>query len=178
MDAILSKGLFFIPFLLGNLKPTDLVTEMKRQTFTFLFFLLFSAFSIAQQTDTEKLKEGVDSKTFVFEARQASGARGRMIQLDPGYTLDVSSKKVIGDLPFFGRAYQSTPGADTGLKFDFSEFEYEVKDRKKGGWDITISPKEQSDVRSVYLTIQKNGNASLRIISNSKDSMSYTGFIK
>lgn len=133
----------------------------------------------AQQTDPEKIQAAVDTETFVFEARQATGMRGRMIQLDLGYTLNVSPEKVTGDLPFFGRSYQATPGsAEGGLDFEFVQFDFLVKPRKKGGWDITIEPSESSDVRALYLTVQKNGSTSLRVISNSKESMSYTGFIK
>lgn len=151
---------------------------MKKLAF-FLLCLAVAFVSHAQETGREKLQAAVDSKTFVFEGRQASGMRGRMIQLDPGYTLNVRSEKVIGDLPFFGRSYQATPGTtDGGLKFEFAEFDYLVKPRKKGGWDVTIEPTEQNDIRSIFLTIQESGNASLRITSNSKEAMSYTGIIK
>lgn len=152
---------------------------MKKIAFLFLLCLTWAGLAQSQQTDPEKLQAAVDSKTFVFEGRQATGMRGRMIQMDPGYTLDVSPEKVVADLPFFGRSYQSTPGStDGGLKFEFTEFTYEVKPRKKGGWDINIEPTEQNDIRSIFLTIQKTGNASLRITSNSKEGMSYSGIIK
>ena len=152
---------------------------MKKLAVLVLFYVAVVATTSAQQNDPEKLQEAVDTKTFVFEGRQASGVRGRMIQLDPGYTLDVSPERVIGNLPFFGRSYQGMPGStDIGLSFEFSEFDYSVKPRKKGGWDITIDPRTPNDVRSVFLTIQASGNASLRIISNNKDAMSYNGFIK
>ena len=142
-----------------------------------LFFVVSVAF--AQEIDPEKLQQAIDSKTFVFVGRQASGMRGRMIQLDPGYTLNLSPEKVVANLPFFGRAYSSTPGStDGGIKFDFSEYTYEVKPRKKGGWDITIEPTEPNDIRSIFLTVQKSGNASLRITSNSKEGMSYTGIMQ
>ena len=153
--------------------------SMKKLAILLLFGLSLTFTVQAQQTDPEKLQVAIDSETFVFEANQASGMRGQMNQLTPGYTLNVSPGKVVGDLPFFGRSYQATPGSsDGGLKFEFSEFDFLVKSRKKGGWDITIEPTEPSDVRSVFLTVQKNGAASLRIISNSKDSMSYNGYIK
>lgn len=152
---------------------------MKKLASYILFFLISAGIAYGQQTDPGKLQIAVDSRTFVFEARQATGARGRMIQLDLGYTLDVNPEKVIGDLPFFGRSYQSNPGTtDGGLKFEFSEFDYSVKPRKKGGWDITIESTEHNDIRAIYLTIQKTGNASLRITSNSKEGMSYSGIIK
>lgn len=152
---------------------------MIKCAFLVLAFLTCTFALQAQQSDQEKLQNAVDSKTIVFEARQASGIRGRMIQLDQGYTLSISPENVEADLPFFGRAYQSTPGmTDGGLKFEFSEFSYSSKARKKGGWDITIEPTETSDIRGIYLTVQKTGNASLRIISSSKEGMSYTGIIK
>ncbi|HSF54515.1 MAG TPA: DUF4251 domain-containing protein [Algoriphagus sp.] len=152
---------------------------MKKTALMFLICLFLAGLAQAQQTDPEKLQAAVDSKTFVFEGRQASGMRGRMIQMDPGYTLNVSPEKVVGDLPFFGRSYQGTPGStDGGLKFEFSEFDYTVKPRKKGGWDITIEPKEHNDIRSIFLTVQKSGNASLRITSNSKEGMNYSGIIQ
>lgn len=152
---------------------------MKKASLIFLLCLFLAGLAQAQQTDPEKLQAAVDSKTFVFEGRQATGMRGRMIQMDPGYTLNVSPEKVVGDLPFFGRSYQGTPGStDGGLKFDFSEFDYTVKPRKKGGWDITIEPTEQNDIRSIFLTVQKSGNASLRITSNSKEGMNYSGIIQ
>lgn len=152
---------------------------MKKLGVLLMLWLALALSGHAQQTDPEKIQAAIDSETFVFEARQATGMRGRMIQLDPGYTLNVSPGNVVGDLPFFGRAFQSTPGTtDGGLKFEFSEFDFVTKPRKKGGWDITIEPTETNDVRSIFLTIQKSGNASLRITSNSKEGMSYTGFIK
>ncbi len=152
---------------------------MKKFVSLILLVLTLGSLSKAQQTDPEKLQASVDSETFVFEARQANAMRGRMIQLDPGYTLSVSPSKILGDLPFFGRSYQATPGSsDGGLKFEWVEFDFLIKPRKKGGWDITIESTGHSDVRSLFLTIQKNGSASLRVISNSKETISYNGFIK
>jgi hypothetical protein len=152
---------------------------MKKPAILFLFCILYQAYTHAQQTDSDHLQAAIDSETFIFEARQASGIRGRMIQVDPGYTLAVSPAKVKGDLPFFGRSYQAAIGSsEGGLKFEFSEFDFLVKPRKKGGYEVTIGPNGPSDVRSIYLTIQKNGSASLRVISNTKESMSYTGNIR
>lgn len=151
-----------------------------RKIFSLILLILsLTTLAKAQQIDPEKLQAAVDSETFVFDARQASGMSGRMIQLDPGYTLQVTPEKVVGNLPFFGRSYQGNPGSDDGgLKFEFSEFDFLIKPKKKGGWEITIEPTETSDVRSVFLTVQKNGSASLRVISNSKQGMSYNGYIK
>ena len=103
------------------------------KTLAILFSLFFVvSVALAQESDPERLQQAIDSKTFVFVARQASGIRGRSIQLDPGYTLNLSPEKVVANLPFFGRAYSSTPGStEGGLKFDFTEYSYEVKPPEK-----------------------------------------------
>ena len=74
---------------------------MKKLAILALLYLSIAGLVHGQQTDTQKLREAVNAKTFVFESRQASAMRGRMIQLDPGYTLDVSPEKVVANLPFF-----------------------------------------------------------------------------
>lgn len=151
---------------------------MKKIAGFLLLLLAFARISSAQQTDPQILQSAIDAKTFVFEARQATGMRGRMIQLDPGYTLNVTPEQVVGSLPFFGRSYEGTMGtSDGGLNFELTEYTYTVKPRKKGGWDITIKPSQTQDIQSIYLTIQKTGNTSLRITSNSKEGMSYQGII-
>ena len=151
-----------------------------KNTLTFLLLLLsLVTIAQAQQTNPEVLQLSINAKNFVFEARQASGIRGRMIQIDAGYTLTVTPEKVVGNLPFFGRSFQGAPGwSDAGMNFEFGEYDYSVKPRKKGGWDLTLRANGNSDVRALYLTVQKTGTASLRIISNSRMGMSYTGFIK
>lgn len=151
---------------------------MKLKILFLLFFVPVWAFS--QKKSAEEIQAMISDKNFIVEASQAFGGRGRMIYLDPGYTLVVRPAQVIGNLPFFGRSYTSTPGnTDIGLKFDISEFSYEVKPRKKKGWDVTIETTGSGeDVRSIYLTIQETGNVSMRIISNGKDSMTYNGMIK
>jgi hypothetical protein len=151
---------------------------MKTLPILFIFLFSFTHITFAQETDAEKLQQAIESKTFEFVVHQASGMRGRTIQLTSGYTLDMNPEKVKADLPFFGRAYSATPGStDGGIKFEFTDYAYKIKPRKKGGWDITIEPSEPNDVRFVYLTIQKTGNASLRITSNNKEGMSYSGVV-
>lgn len=149
--------------------------------FKILFFFLFVPLWVfSQKKSAEEIKSLIDSKNFMVEASQAFGGRGRMIYLDPGYLLVVKPEQVTGDLPFFGRSYTSTIGStDIGLKFDFTDFSYEVKPRKKKGWDVTIKPTGSGeDVRMISLTVQETGNVSMRIISNGRESMSYNGMIK
>ena len=63
------------------------------------------------------------------------------------------------------------------LNFTSVKFLYEVKERKKGGWDILIKPTDQKNVREMTLTIFENGNSSLYVISNNLDPISYNGIV-
>lgn len=152
---------------------------MKPISVFFLLFFILTSFAQGQQTDPEVIQQAIREKTLIFEARQATGFRGRMIQIDPGYTLIVSPRRVIGSLPFFGRSFQGMPGtSDVGMKFEFEEYDYSVRPKKRGGWEITLRPKGNSEVSALYLTVQMTGTASLRIISNNRNGMSYMGFIQ
>jgi hypothetical protein len=82
-------------------------------------------------------------------------------------------------LPYFGRAY-SAPIDGIGGGFDFTskDFDYKLKNRRKGGWDITIKPRDVSDVREIYLTVFENGFASVRVASNNREPISFNGHIE
>ena len=68
-------------------------------------------------------------------------------------------------------------GQPGGLNFTSTEFQYNLKSKKKGGWDITIKPTDIKDVRQMFLSIGENGYASLQVISNNRQTISYYGYI-
>ncbi|MBS1567683.1 MAG: DUF4251 domain-containing protein, partial [Bacteroidetes bacterium] len=64
-----------------------------------------------------------------------------------------------------------------GIQFTTTSFEYTVTPRKKSGWDISIKPKENRDVVQMNLSISETGYASLQVTSNSRQAISYNGYI-
>jgi hypothetical protein len=50
-----------------------------------------------------------------------------------------------------------------------------MTERKKGGWEITITPKDGKDVRNCQLTVYESGNANLLVNSNNRQSINYSG---
>lgn len=155
-----------------------------KNAFSYLFIVistLVAASTFAQNSKTEKedISGLIEAKRFVFQAQSVSPLRGGSRQLSPGYNLLVLPDTVTSDLPFFGRAYQASPGAiGGGVKFTSTDFEYTVKDRKKGGWDIAIKPKDVSNSQQVFISVSKNGNASVRIISTDREAISFNGFVE
>jgi len=153
------------------------------------FFLLAMAAvcintSIAQNSGKEKtdnkaaaIKNLIDSQNFVFKATMVVPLGGRSRQLTSDYDLKVSKEAVVSYLPYFGRAYSATPGATGGVEFTSKDFQYNIKENKKGGWDITIKPKDTHDVRELFLTVFKNGTANLMVTSNNRQNISYYGYV-
>ncbi len=123
-------------------------------------------------------KNMIDSQNFIFVPQSILPMRGSSRHLTSSYELVVSKDTLISYLPFFGRAYTAPllPG-DNGFDFTSTNFEYKINNDKKGGWDITIKPKDQVNVQQFSLRIFDNGSASLNITSLNREPISYTGYI-
>jgi hypothetical protein len=52
-----------------------------------------------------------------------------------------------------------------------------VKATKKGGWEIVLKPKDVRDVREYFLSVSEKGYANLRVTSNNRQPISYSGVI-
>ena len=149
--------------------------------------LLLAAFqgAYAQETKEEKsaaLSAAVlsllESKNYVFQVQSVAPRRGGMLQQSPGFKVVVSKDSVSGDLPYFGRAYNAAYGSsDGGIKFTSTNFDYKKEDRKKGGWSVKFTLKQQKSARQLSFTIAENGSASLYVICNDRESISYNGYI-
>jgi hypothetical protein len=170
------------------LKEQTMNTRSIKPVKLFFIFLcsLFSV-NIAQaqhaKADKESEKEALTknlilSKNFTFKAQSVMPMRGGTRQLTSDYDLKVSGDSLIVYLPYFGRAFTApiNPGAG-GIQFTSSDFEYKVEERRKGGWNINIVPKDNNSVREMLLTISKKGYATLQILSTNRDAISFNGYI-
>jgi len=137
----------------------------------------------AQSTKNDKaaaIKAMVDSMRYVFKAQSAIPTVGGLRQLTPEYDMKVLRDTIISYLPYFGRGYSAPidPSGDAGIKFTSTRFTYTKTDRKKGGWDIVIKPADAKDIMQLYLTIFDNGYAVLQVSSNSRQPISFNGYIE
>lgn len=142
--------------------------------------LMTLSFTVQAQEDNKtSMTRAVETKNFIFKAETVTPQRGRMRQLTPEYDLTIRPDSVIAFLPYFGRAFTATVGpVDGGIKFTSTDFNYSSVKKKKNRWEITIIPKDGSDVRSLNLTVFDNGRASLQVINNNRDGISYNGYIQ
>ncbi|HVW95005.1 MAG TPA: DUF4251 domain-containing protein [Mucilaginibacter sp.] len=132
---------------------------------------------------TEKVKALLDERNFIFEATYVIPQTGISKSLTYGYDMTVSKDTVTAYLPYYGRVtLPPVDPTDGGVKFTTISFDYKTIPKKKG-YEILITPKdimEQSgskDVRYVRINVSLNGYATLQVISNNRDPISYNGTI-
>ena len=121
----------------------------------------------------------IESKRFLFEARTVSPIGGPTRQLTSYYDLTIKGDSVVSFLPYFGRAYVAPMSVnDGGIRFTSTDFNYQINPRKKGGWNIKITPKDVNSVQQMNLTVSPNGQASLNVTSSNRQPISFMGVIR
>jgi hypothetical protein len=152
----------------------------------FLAIITISQPSIAQKNNDDKndakklaIKNMVDSQHFDFVAQTVTPLRGGFRNLTSAYDVSISKNKMVSYLPYFGRAYSAPiDPSKTGLDFTSVNFSYSVMPGKKNSWDVVIKPKDNTDVQQFLFTIYDNGSANLSVNSNSRDAISFSGYIQ
>ena len=128
---------------------------------------------------TNKIKELISNRNYVFQAQTVFPMSGRTRQISgEGYDVAVSKDTVNAYLPYFGRAYSAPiDPSKGGIQFISKSFEYTEVPGKKGGWDITIKPKDISDVQQMFFSVSEDGYASLQVTSTNRQAISFNGVI-
>ena len=125
-----------------------------------------------------EIKQIVEAQNYVFKAQTALPTAGTTRQLTTDFNFRVSKDTIVSDLPYFGRAYTAPLNPSEGpLQFTSTNFQYTVNNNKKGGWNISIAPKDRTDPRELILTIFDNGSASMVVNSNNRQPISFNGYV-
>lgn len=168
---------------------------MKNTVLMSVMFLLTFLFSCTSQTyvDEKSLDQFISSNEFTFMAKRANPTNfdvinvmnsmpnnnsARMLNLDYGYSVVLKDKELTVNLPYFGRLFN--PSYDTSknsYNFTSKDFTISKVQNKKGNWVYTISPKDQNNIKVIYLEIFKNGAAFVSIDSSDRQAISYDGYI-
>ncbi len=134
-----------------------------------------------QQKENAKeasLRKMIDSKRFLFVAQSAIPMSGRTRQLTSEYGLTLKNDTLESFLPYFGRAYNAPIGStDEGIQFKSYKFDYGLMETKKGRWEISLQPKDVDDSYRLNLSISKSGYATLLVTSNSRQPITFQGYI-
>lgn len=151
-------------------------------TILFVFLLLGckSGDNLSKDEIISLMNEKVASSRYTFVAQTAIPLSGRSINLDNSYSLKVSKDTIESYLPYFGRAYTApiSPSADGGIKFVSTDFKYNVSDKKKGMWDISIETNDVPVRYKLFLKIGDSGYGTLIVQETNRQSISFYGKIE
>jgi hypothetical protein len=101
------------------------------------------------------------------------------VQLTPGFDMKLINDSINTYLPYFGRSYQSSYGSSNGgINFTSTKFEYKLKEKEKGGWELVIKPTDVKDITQLIYAISKNGYATLQVTSLNRQAISFYGIIE
>jgi len=147
--------------------------------FAFIFAITIAGSTIAYaQKKEDAVKNKILDKNYDFLVQSVTPTTGSTRQLSPDYDLRVTPDSIISYLPYFGRAYSAPVGSsDGGINFTSTKFDYTLVNRNKGGWDITIKPRDTPDVQELFLTVFSNGSAILQVTSTNRQPISFNGYI-
>lgn len=154
--------------------------RLSKTLLTVLITIFTMSTSMAQETNESSLKSMLTSKTFVFKPQSAWPLQGTVIQLTPGFDMKVLVDSINTYLPYFGRSYQANYAGTNGggISFTSTKFEYKLKEKSKGGWELVIKPVDAKDVNQLIYSISANGYATLQVTSNNRQAISYYGIIE
>lgn len=158
-----------------------------------VFFASASGFA---QTDKATTRKIVEDKSYTFIATSAIPLNGsdinNILSKMPGgtanggninltgsnYDVRVTKDSLIAFLPFYGRSYAAPlNNEESGYKFTSKNFMYDATKRKRGGWDIKIYAKDIKDSPQLTFSISESGYATLSLISNNRQAITYNGYL-
>jgi hypothetical protein len=155
---------------------------------TLISFFSFDGFAqektkkeIKQERKLQKQKETetlIESKNFVFDAEKVMPQGGGLRILDYNtYSVKFNTQNTVGDLPFFGRAFNIAYGGDGGIKFEGKPENIKIEKKKKS-YIIKATVKGKEDTYDLMFSVFYDGKTTLSINSNKRASISYDGKIR
>lgn len=124
-----------------------------------------------------ELKEMVNGRNFVFKAQFALPMGGSSIQLTSEYDVKIKKDTLVCFLPYFGRAYTAPMNpAEGGYRFTSANYDYAVKSKRKGGWDIVVKPRDIKNLQQMIFYVSETGYGSLQITDNNRQPISFNGY--
>ncbi len=161
---------------------------MKRILILLVIVLVGANFGYAQKMTAkqrkeqkeQQIKELIDNSRFSFVAQSVLPMSGPKIDLTSYYFLSVDSMMVESWLPFFGRAYHVEYGStDGGIKFKEKADRVSIQyDEKKKLYHIYLDVTTEKESYKIHISAGIGGSASMGIISNNRQSVSYFGVIE
>jgi hypothetical protein len=125
----------------------------------------------------EEIKGIVESKTFVFDARNVNPMSGRSINLSTQYDVKITNDSIYSYLPYYGVAHNAVYGGTESPMIFSQPFETYTMEETKNGYHVKVVVKNGSDRLDFSFHISENGSTSLSVSSMNRQAISYYGDI-
>lgn len=147
------------------------------KTFLFITAVLALEQAGAQKAEAGEIKNLVESGNYTFKPQTVMPSVGGSRFITSEYELLVSKDTLASFLPYFGRAFTAPVNpTEGGIRFTSTSFDSKTENTKKG-WTITIKPEDAHDVRQMILFVSRTGYATLQVLSNNRQPISFSGYI-
>ncbi len=135
---------------------------------------------LKKEEQYQSLLSLINTQQYAFKGSKAIPQKGSQIDLTTRDNfLKIDKGNAVADMPYFRRAYSGGySSSDGGMKFDGPMETYDVSaNDKKRRITIKFKVKGSDDTYTCTLTVSGINNASLSVISNKRQSISYTGSV-
>jgi hypothetical protein len=144
-----------------------------------ILFLIISSCGSSQNTSTNNTPSVNDSASWLFKAEQVRPTYGKSGVVNGYYTVTWQPGKLVVQLPYFGQAYGGADVRSGRSPLDFVSTDFTMTRRTvKNGKEIVITPRDNSEVRSMTFYFGNGSIAELSIIMMNRSGISFTGSIR
>lgn len=126
----------------------------------------------------EMIDKAVCNRDFKISVRTAYPNRGRSVPLTTDFELRVKGDSVMSYLPYFGRAYNIPYGGGKGLNFSNVMSDFKITQPKRDKKHIEFNVKNDEDTYKFYIDVFDNGNASINVMPQQRESISFNGDVE
>lgn len=129
-------------------------------------------------TEQTKVDALLESKDFEFVANTVLplGQPPKNL-VGSDYSVTFSPEMIVGNMPYYGRAYRTLIGRDKGMRFKGAPKNFSV-DKKDKGFEINTTVEGENETYALLLTVSNSGFATLSITTNNRYTINYQGEIK
>ncbi len=128
-----------------------------------------------KEQQMQEVKEIVESKNFVFDARNANPMNGRSITLTSDYNVKITNDSIYSYLPYYGVSHSAVYGGTESPMIFNQPFESITTENLKKGYLVKVVVKNNSDRLDFSFNISFSGSTSLTVSSMNRQTISYYG---
>jgi outer membrane phospholipase A len=123
----------------------------------------------------QETKAIVESKNFVFNARNANPMSARSINLTTDYDVKITNDSIYSYLPYYGVSHSAVYGGTESPMIFSQPFETISSEEVKNGYLVKVAVKNGSDRLDFSFHISVTGSTTLSVSSMNRQAISYYG---